>query len=150
MKYPQAGLLALVAITPMLGGCWAVAVGASSAVITSEFADPSTLIVVEGHNARELWSSARLTLSEMASHTIAVNDDTRMARGRYDGNIVTLQVATHDLNSVELRVQARKVGFVNAEVAKLVADRILDDLARRYPAQRTTTEITGPIEAAAR
>ena len=62
MKNRNLGLLALLALTPCLGGCWAVAVGASSALITSEFADNSLVFVVEGRSAPEVWSSARSTL----------------------------------------------------------------------------------------
>lgn len=150
MKIRTAGLLALTALAPTLSGCWAVAVGASSALITSEFADTSMVFLVEGHSAREVWSSARTTLSQMASEPITLDEDLRAARGRYDGNVVTIAVSTHAIDVVELRVQARKLGFVNGEITKLVGDRIVRDLGLRHRPAARQLDGSAALDAAAR
>ena len=127
-------LLPVAALAPLcLGGCWAVAVGAGSAIVTQEFSDNAKVFRIEGRTAKQVWSSARTTLAQLAPGTVELDNDRRAARGNYDGNTVSIEVATHSLNSVELRVYARKLGFVNGESANLLGDRILDDLEDRYP-----------------
>ena len=121
-------LLPILALCATLSGCWVVAVGGATALITSEFADDAKVAYLENTSAEVVWASAKLSLARMASDPITIRDDLRAARANVDGAVVTVQVETHSVHEVKLSVAARKVGFYSGEIADLVVHRIKEDL----------------------
>lgn len=121
-------VLSALALCLSLSGCWVVAVGGATALVTSEFADNAKVAYLESSDAQSVWASAKLSLSEMATDPITLRDDLRTARANIDNALVTLKIETHSVNEVKLSVAARKLGIYSGEIADLVLHRIVDDL----------------------
>lgn len=121
-------LLTCLALCSALTGCWVVAVGGATALVTSEFADNAKVAYIDNQNVDIVWASAKLSLSEMASDPITVRDDLRAARANVDDALITMQVETHSVSQVKLSVAARKLGIYTGEIADIVLHRLIDDL----------------------
>lgn len=122
-------LLALVAI-PLTQSCAAVLGVGAGVLISQEMVDNQTYVARLDLGSERMWPSAKTTLSHLSLKPIDVDDDLRVAIADIDQAKVTVAVETYDLNQSILRVSAKKYGVASGEIAKMVLDKILDDLKR--------------------
>jgi hypothetical protein len=132
MRTPKLLLASLLTVTALLtvttAGCAAVAAGAAAVVISQDVLDNNVYVARLDRPAEIVWASAKVALSHLSPKPYDVQDDVRTAVADVDDAKVTVSVDTYDLNRSTLRVSARKYGVNNGEIAKMVYDRILQEL----------------------
>ena len=121
-------ILLCAALAPLLSGCVALAAGAAGAMIATDVLENQTYVAQFNMDADELWHSAKATVSHSSTDPIEVDRDLRTVRAKIDGAVVVVSVETFDLNQSLLRVEAKKYGMVNGEIANMVLQSIVDDL----------------------
>ena len=112
-------------LAPMFSGCAAIAGGASSVFVADQLLDNNSYVAEVAVDSRELWASAKTTLSYLSTRVIDVDDDLRTAKASYDQGTVYVQVETFDVGRSTLRVRATKFGLNAGELAREVQRRIL-------------------------
>lgn len=123
-------LLVALATIPLTQGCAALLGVGAGVLITQEMLDNQTYVARLELGSERMWPSAKTTLSHLSLKPIDVDDDLRVAIADIDQAKVTVAVETYDLNQSILRVSAKKFGVANGEIAKMVLDKILDDVDR--------------------
>ena len=118
------------ATLPFATGCIALAVGGVGAVLVHDSMDNSTYTAQVRANVTRSWTSVKSTLSHLSTKPITTNDELRSATADIDGGVATVTVEAFDLDQSTIRVSAKKFGINNGTLAKVVHDKILDDLAR--------------------
>jgi hypothetical protein len=122
-------LLASIVLVPVAASCAAVALGAG--VVVGQQVLPDNAYVGQlTTDASRTWAQAKTTLSHMSTKPIDTNNDLRRAIADVDGASVTVVVETYDLNRSQIRVSATKFGFAASETARVVFERITQDLER--------------------
>ena len=121
-------ILLCVALAPMLSGCLALAAGAAGAMVATDVLENQTYVAQFNMEADEVWHAAKATASHASTDPVEVDRDLRTVRAKIDGAIVVISVETFDLNQSLLRVEAKKYGLVNGEIANMVLQRIVDDM----------------------
>ena len=127
MRTPTS-ILASFLIVLSTAGCAAVAAGAAAVVISQDVLDNNVYVARLDRSADLVWASAKVALSHLSPKPYDIQDDIRQATADVDDAKVTVTVDTYDLNRSTLRVSARKYGVNNGEIAKMVYDRILQEL----------------------
>jgi hypothetical protein len=121
-------VLAAALLTFSASGCAAVAAGAAAVVISQDVLDNNVYVARLDRPADIVWASSKVALSHLSPKPYEVQDDIRQATADVDDAKVTVTVDTYDLNRSTLRVSARKYGVNNGEIAKMVYDKILQEL----------------------
>ena len=128
-------VLPLLLLASLPTGCAAVAVGAGGFLLADQVLDKNTYVAQIGYDSREVWATAKSTLSHMSLYPIQVDEALKQATMDYDNGKVTVQVETFDLGQSTLRVRATKLGISNGETAAEVQRRILRELERQHAAR---------------
>jgi hypothetical protein len=123
-------LLVVFLAIPLTQSCAALLGIGAGVLITQEMLDNQTYVARLELGSERLWPSAKTTLSHLSLKPVDVDDDLRVCIADIDQSKVTVAVETYDLNQSILRVRAEKFGVANGELAKMVLDKILDDLDR--------------------
>jgi hypothetical protein len=109
-------------------GCVAAAAGAAAVIVSQDVLDNNVYVARLDRPADLVWASSKVALSHLSPKPYEVQDDIRQATADVDDAKVTVTVDTYDLNRSTLRVSARKYGVNNGEIAKMVYDKILQEL----------------------
>lgn len=120
-------LIALCAL-PLVSGCAVLAGAAVGTVVVNEMVENKVYEAQFNIDAEEVWHSAKATVSHLSSDPIEVDRDLRSLTAKVDGARVTVSVETFDLNKSILRVEARKYGMINGEIAKGILTKIREGL----------------------
>ena len=118
------------ALASLASGCVAAAAGAAAVIISQDVIDNNVYVATLDRDADQVWASAKVALSHASPRPYEVQDDVRKAIADVDDAKVTVTVETYDLNRSTLRVSARKFGVNNGAIAKMVYDKILQELDR--------------------
>jgi hypothetical protein len=122
-------LLATIVLVPVAASCAAVALGAG--VVVGQQVLPDNAYVGQlTTDASRTWAQTKTSLSHMSTKPIDTNNELRRAIADVDGASVTVVVETYDLNRSQIRVAATKFGFAASETARVVFERITQDLER--------------------
>jgi hypothetical protein len=125
-------LLALVA-APLcavsLSSCVVAAVGTGVVVGEVAFEDNTFIGHLNSESGRA-WSQTKTTLSKRSTQPIDVDEARRKVVADIDGVQVTASVETYDMNVSVLRVSAKKFGFPDNDTARMMFDRISEDIYR--------------------
>lgn len=122
--------LSLLAGLPLLPGCIVAAAAVGGAVAAPALMDDNTYISHLNYNSNLVWAQTKATLTKKSLDPIDVDESRRRAIAQIDGATVTCSVETYDLNVSVLKVQAKKFGFPDNEIGKIVLDRITADLSK--------------------
>jgi hypothetical protein len=123
-------LFLLLSIAPVFTGCLAAAVGAAAVVVSQDVLDNNVYVATLDRGADQVWTSAKVALNHASLKPIDVREDVRQATAEIDDAKVTVSVETYDLNRSTLRVSAKKYGVNNGQIAKMVYDKILNEIDR--------------------
>jgi hypothetical protein len=124
-------LLVILCLAPLFSSCVAAAAGVGAGVLISqEGTDNSTYVAQLQHDAKVTWSTVKTTLSDSSLKPIDTQEEARTATAEVDGAKVKVVVETLDLGKSVVKVSARKYGFNNGEIARIVLDRIVFALDR--------------------
>lgn len=125
-------LLPALLLAPLtaLGGCAAILGVGAGVLVSQEMLDNNSYVARLDVGVDRLWTSAKATLSHMSLKPIETDDDLRTAEASVDGANVAIGVEAYDLDRSILRVSAKKFGVANGEMAKLVLDKIVEDLEK--------------------
>ena len=127
-------LTALLAL-PLVSSCAAAVIGAGVGLMASqELLDNNTYISHIERDVSFVWPEVKLYLSETSLDLIEVDEELRTVEARIDGADVLASVEAWDIDRTIVRVQARKFGVNDGEMARVIMDRIhqrlLDEHAR--------------------
>lgn len=130
-------LLCLLAFAPLLTGCIA-AIGAGAALIVSQDMNDNNVYVTRLQvYVDDAWAETKATLARRSEGSVVdVDEDHRTASAPIQGSTVTVFLEAYDYGETEIRVQARRFGMNNGELAREIFDEIYRGLERRLEAQR--------------
>ncbi|MBL8857284.1 MAG: DUF3568 family protein [Planctomycetes bacterium] len=128
MRTPHILVLAVLATVPMFQGCIVAAAAGAGVVAGNVLMEDNTFISHLNTDSQRTWAQTKTTLSRKSSKPIDVDENRRRATADLDGTIVTVAVETYDLNVSVLKVSAKKYGFPDNDAAKIIMDRITEDL----------------------
>ncbi|HEV8114039.1 MAG TPA: DUF3568 family protein [Planctomycetota bacterium] len=111
-----------------LSSCAAIAVGAAAVVVSQDVLDNNVYVATLDRGPDQVWASAKVALNHASMKPIDAQDDMRKATATIDDATVTVSVETYDLNRSTLRVSAKKYGVNNGQIAKMVYDKILNEI----------------------
>lgn len=115
-------LTALLAL-PLVSSC--AVIGAGVGIVASqELLDNNTYISTIERDVSFVWPEVKLYLSETSLDLIEVNEELRTVEARIDGADVLASVEAWDIDRTIVRVQARKFGVNDGEMARVIMDRI--------------------------
>lgn len=120
--------LSFLATLPLLPGCIVAAAAVGGAAASSVLLEDNTYISHLNFNSNLVWAQTKSTLTKKSADPIDVDESRRRAVAEIEGATVTCSVETYDLNVSVLKVQAKKFGFPDTEIARIVLDRITADL----------------------
>ncbi|TDJ78897.1 MAG: hypothetical protein E2O39_01270 [Planctomycetota bacterium] len=121
-------LLPLLLVTPFLSGCWILAVGAGTVLISQDIIDSNTYVAQVQMDSRTVWLQTKHTLGLMSVDLVEADEDLKSATATYDGALVHVQVETFDIGQTVIRVNAKKFGVNNGAIASEVLRKILKSL----------------------
>jgi len=131
LSHPRLSLAALLLAVPaFFSGCAAAAAGVAAVIISQDVLDNNVYVATLDRGAEEVWTSAKVALNHASLKPIDAQDDVRKAVADIDDATVTVNVETYDLNRSTLRVSAKKYGVNNGQIAKMVYDKILNEIDR--------------------
>ncbi|MBL8862362.1 MAG: hypothetical protein JNK02_10165 [Planctomycetes bacterium] len=122
--------LAALLLVPAAASCAAVVAVGAGVLIGQQVLDDNVYVGQLTTDANRTWAQAKTTLSNMSLKPIEANNELRRAIADVDGAKVTVFVETYDLNRSQIRVSATKFGFSASETARVVFERITQDLDR--------------------
>ena len=123
--------LAAGALCLSLVSCAAAIVGLGAGLIISqEVLDNQVYVTQLSADVDDVWAVTKRSMADMSTTVLEVDDDLRMVRGSVDNGTVTTTVEAFDLNRTVLKVKAVKYGLANGELAKVVSDRIVNNLEK--------------------
>lgn len=120
--------LTLLATAPLFQGCIVAAAAGAGVVAGNVLMEDNTYISHLNTDSGRTWAQTKSTLSRKSSKPIDVDESRRRATADMEGTLVTVTVETYDLNVSVLKVSAKKFGFPDNDIAKVVLDRITEDL----------------------
>lgn len=124
-------LLALVLFAPLIQGCVAAALGVGAGLVVSQdVLDNNTYVAHLNVDVNRTWASVKTSMSHASLKPMDVDNDVRKVTAEVDGAKVIASVETYDLNRSVVNVSAKKYGVSNGEIAKMVLDKILNDLEK--------------------
>lgn len=122
-------LVGALLLAPLFSACVAAALGVGAGLIVSQgMLDNNTYVVRLNEDVERVWKVTKRTLSDASIELIEVDEDIRTARAKIDGADVTASVEAYDLDRSLLKVEAKKFGVVNGELAELTTRKILREL----------------------
>jgi len=130
-------ILAALLLLPLASSCAVAAVGAG-VLVGQRVLDDSVYIGQLTTDASRTWAQVKTTLSHMSLEPIEADNERRKAVAEIDGASVTVFVETYDLNRSQIKVSATKYGFSASETARMVFERVTQDLDR----MTTSTEMS--------
>lgn len=128
MRQPLLPIVVALSALPLLSGCIVAAAAGAGVVVGNVMMEDNTYISHLQTDAQRTWAQTKATLSRKSSKPIEVDENRRTAKADLEGTLVTASVETFDLNVSVLKVSARKYGFPDNDIAKIVMDRITEDL----------------------
>lgn len=129
LRLASLGLAALLSI-PLASSCVAVAAVGAGVLIGQQVLPDNVYVGQLSTDASRTWAQVKTTLSHMSTKPIDANNELRRAIADVDGSKVTVVAETYDLNRSQIRVSATKFGFSSSETARVVFERITQDLDR--------------------
>jgi len=123
-------LLASLVLVPIASSCAAVAVLGAGVLVGQQVLDDNVYVGQLTTDASRTWAQTKTSLSHMSTKPIDANNELRRAIADVDGAKCTVVVETYDLNRSQIRVSATKFGFAASETARVVFERITQDLDR--------------------
>lgn len=121
---------AALAAVLVLPGCLVAAATVGGAVAGQQILEDNTYVHHLNYGSNLVWAQTKATLAKKSTSPIDVDETRRRAVADIDGTTVTCTVETYDIEQSILRVQGKKFGFPDNEVAKVVVDRIVADLSK--------------------
>jgi hypothetical protein len=137
----RTSILAAILLLPLAASCAVVAVGAG-VLVGQQVLDDNVYIGQLTTDASRTWAQTKTTLSHMSLEPIEADNERRKAVAEIDGASVTVFVETYDLNRSQIKVSATKYGFSASETARMVFERITQDLDRATPSSSSSTGST--------
>jgi len=116
-----ASLLAL----PLVSSCAAALIGAGAGLVASqELLDNNTYVSHIERDISYVWPEVKIYLSEASLDLIDVDEPKRTVEARIDGADVLASVEAWDMDRTIVRVEARKFGVNDGELARTIMERI--------------------------
>jgi hypothetical protein len=128
MRTPHLLALAVLALVPLFQGCVAAAAAGAGVVAGQVVLQDNTYISHLNTDSGRVWAQTKSTLSRKSAKPLEVDENHRRAVADLEGTYVTVTVETYDLNVSVLKVSAKKYGFPENDMAKVVLDRITEDI----------------------
>ncbi len=123
-------LLTSLLLVPVASSCAAVVAVGAGVIVGQQVLDDDVYVGQLTTDASRTWAQTKTTLSHMSTKPIDANNELRRAIADVDGAKCTVVVETYDLNRSQIRVSATKYGFSASETARVVFERITQDLDR--------------------
>lgn len=118
-----ASLLAL----PLVSSCAVVGLGAG-VVVSQELLDNNTYVSHIERDISFVWPEVKIYLSEASLDLIEVDESTRTAKARIDGADVRASVEAWDMDRTIIRMEAKRFGVNDGEMARTIMERIHERL----------------------
>jgi hypothetical protein len=126
-------LLALLAL-PLGSSCAAALLGAGAGLIASqELLDNNTYVSHIERDISYVWPEVKIYLSEASLDLIDVDEPKRTVEARIDGADVVTSVEAWDMDRTIVRVEAKKLGVNDGELARTIMERIHARLLEQRP-----------------
>lgn len=127
-------LLSLVALAPLLSGCWVVAAAGAGYIISQQVLPNDVHVTQVALDVETVWPSVKETASfyQEPGSEATVQDFPRTIHAKVDGSKVTIEVEAIDVDRTTIRVQAEKYSGLakdNATAAEVMKG-ILDHLQK--------------------
>ena len=117
-------LVALLAL-PLLSSCAAAVIGGVAGLVASqEMLDNNTYVSHVQRDVSFVWPEVKMYLSETSLDLIEPDEELRTVKARIDGADVLVAVEAWDIDNTIIRVQARKFGVNDGEMARVIMERI--------------------------
>lgn len=117
--------LALALTLPLVSSSCVAALGVGAGIVASqELANNNTYITHLNQDVKTVWPQVKLFLADASMELIEMDDELRVARARIDGSVVTVGVEAYDIDRTVMKVNARKFGVNDGEMARIVTERI--------------------------
>jgi hypothetical protein len=121
----RTSILTALLVLPLVSSCAAAVIGGAVGLVASqELLDNNTYISTIERDVSFVWPEVKLYLSETSLDLIQVNEELRTVQARIDGADVLASVEAWDIDRTIVRVQARKFGVNDGEMARVIMDRI--------------------------
>jgi len=115
----------LLSLCPLFGGCVAAAAaGVGGAIASQELVDNNSYVSHINLDVKKVWPTVKTFLSDASLELIEVDDEVRLAKAKIDGANVTVSVEAYDIDKSIMRVSAKKYGFNDGELARIIMERI--------------------------
>ena len=124
---------AAIALTCLLGlpSCLLVAGGAAGYVVSQEVLPGNVHTSIVTFDVDTTWASAQETMRNKAEDGIKTTDYPRRIECEVAGAEVEVKVEAYDLNRSLLRVKASRFLSADNDVAKMILNKLIDDLGQR-------------------
>ncbi len=131
--------LASLLLVPVTSSCVAIAAVGAGVLVGQQVLDDDVYLGQLSTDASRTWAQTKTTLSHLSTKPIDANNELRRAIADVDGAKCTVVVETYDLNRSQIRVSATKFGFSASEQARVVFERITQDLDRANSAGKDSS-----------
>jgi hypothetical protein len=118
-----ASLLAL----PLVSSCAVIGVGAG-VVVSQELLDNNTYVSHIERDISFVWPEVKIYLSEASLDLIEVDEAKRTVKARIDGADVMASVEAWDMDRTIVRMEAKRFGVNDGEMARTIMERIHERL----------------------
>ena len=121
------------ALTLALGlpSCLLVAGGAAGYVVSQEVLPGNVHTSIVLFDVDSTWASAQQTMRDKAEDGIETTDYPRRIECEVAGADVEVKVEAYDMNRSLLRVKASRFLSADNDVAKMILNKLIDDLGQR-------------------
>lgn len=121
------------ALTCALGlpSCLLVAGGAAGYVVSQEVLPGNVHTSIVLFDVDSTWASAQQTMRDKAEDGIETTDYPRRIECEVAGADVEVKVEAYDMNRSLLRVKASRFLSADNDVAKMILNKLIDDLGQR-------------------
>ena len=121
----RTSILATLLALPLFGACAAAVIGVGAGLVVSqEMLDNNTYVSTVERDVSQVWPEVKIYLSETSLDLIEVDEQLRTVKARIDGADVLATVEAWDMDRTVIRVQARKFGVNDGEMARQIMERI--------------------------
>lgn len=125
-----AALVLATFLVPASSSCVAVAALGAGVLVSQQVLNDDVYVGQLTTDASRTWAQTKTTLSRLSLEPIDANNELRRAVADVDGATVTVVVEVYDLNRSQIRVSAKRFAFAASETARVVFERITQDLDR--------------------
>jgi len=117
-------VLLLAGLSAISTGCAGVVAGGVAAVVVSqEMVDNNTYVSHVNQDVTQVWPTAKVFLAEQSQKLIETDDQGRRATADIDGAKVSITVEAYDLDKSIVRVEAKRYGVNDGDLARIVNER---------------------------